>query len=75
MTVDPYGIREKVYRPRGWRGLTGEPIRQTEKAVQVPYYKWVLWLPKFRVVRTAEGLFAPIEAIDESKAHESAEFI
>lgn len=73
MTRDTYGIEVRNHRPRGWRTLTGEPVRETAKAVQCAYYAWLLWLPKSRMVRTSEGLHCHVDTIDASKAHQSAE--
>lgn len=73
MSRDRYGIEMRNNRPSGWRTLSGEPVRETAKAVQCAYYSWLLWFPKSRLVRTTEGLHACIDTIDASKAHVSAE--
>lgn len=70
---DEFGIEIRDHKPRGWHGLTGEPVRETQKAVQVPYYGWLLWLPKARCFRVDDQLFTPRESIENAKDHDSAE--
>lgn len=69
---EPSNIRRRVHRPAGYR-ILGEPVGQTEKAIQFCYYNWIIWLPKFAVIHLRDDSFcAPIWAIDSGKEHESA---
>jgi hypothetical protein len=69
---DTFGIQIRRERPRGFLGLTSEPLRETEKAVQVEYYSWLLWLPKSRLLRVDNQLWAPRHSVEAAKDHESA---
>lgn len=69
---DAFGIEVRRERPPGYRGLTSEPLRETEKAVQVEYYRWLLWLPKSQLLRVDNQLWAPLHSIQAAKDHDSA---
>ena len=73
MEETPIPIRTVAGRPPGYRGL-GKILDKTPKAVQVSYYKWVLWLPRkaVRRIRGVEIYFAPSWAIESAKEHPSA---
>lgn len=73
MERDPFGIEVRGLRPSGWRGLTSEPVRATDKAIQCRYYGWLLWLPKARCLRVDGQLWTPLANIEAAKDHESAE--
>lgn len=65
-------IKVRAERPAGYR-ILGAVVAETDKAVRVSYYDWLLWLPKSAVVRVRRGpLTAPAWAIDEAKEHASA---
>jgi hypothetical protein len=69
---DAFDIQVRRERPRGFLGLTSEPLRETEKAVQVEYYSWLLWFPKSQLVRVDNQLWAPRHSVEAAKDHESA---
>jgi len=74
--VDKWGIRIADYAERPFRyGLTSDVVRETEKAVQIDYYSWRLWLPKATVRRVDGKLYGQIRLINEAKDHDSAERI
>lgn len=70
---DAFGIEIRSYRPRGWRTFTSEPHRETEKAIQLEYYGWLLWVPKSRCFRVDDTIVAHLSVVEEAKDHPSAE--
>ena len=70
---DCYGIEIRKSKPRNWRELTSEPLRETVKAVQCRYYSWLLWFPKKRLLRIDGGIYASLDSVEASKEHKSAE--
>jgi hypothetical protein len=70
---DRFGIERRNQKPRGWRTATSEPVRYTDNAVQVEYYRWLLWLPISGCVRSPDGIHAPLRLIEYAKDHDTAE--
>lgn len=70
-SVDDFGIKLSD-RPKGWRIMTTDVLAETDKAILIGYYSWEIWLPKSSTRRTSEGICAPIDVIDNSKAHKSS---
>jgi hypothetical protein len=70
---DDFGIEVRQNRPRGWRTFTSEPVRQTDTAIQIEYYDWLLWGPKSRCFRVGEDIVTHISVVEAAKDHESAE--
>lgn len=70
--ADAPRIKVQAERPAGYREL-GEIRQKTEKAVQVEYHSWLLWIPKKALVKVKNGPYtAPAWAIDSAKDHPSA---
>ena len=73
---DEWGIGICDYAEQPFRyGFTSDVVRETEKAIQVDYYTWRLWIPKACVRRVDGALYSGIAIINESKDHVSAERI
>ena len=64
-------IRKRTLRPTGYRELH-EPVAETDKAVRLRYYAWLIWIPRSALVKVGETYTAPAWAIDSAKAHPSA---
>jgi hypothetical protein len=66
------GPRKLRYRPPGYRTFTGPPQAKTEKAWQMPYYRWLLWIP-LSTIRIVDGDFCvPAWTVDTARDHPSA---
>ena len=74
MEDTPIKIRDVKERPAGYR-ILGNVVNETPRAVQVTYYKWILWIPKkaVRRIRETKALAAPLWAIESAKEHPSAQ--
>lgn len=70
---DPHGVEIRTTKPRGWCWLTSEPVRETEKAIQVEYYRHLLWLPKAVVLRVDDVLCVDRKFISAAQDHPSYE--
>ncbi len=74
--TDEWGIKTADYATPPFNyGFTSDVVRETDKAVQVDYYTWRLWVPKATVRRVDGKLYGQIRLINEAKDHSSAERI
>lgn len=74
--TDEWGIKIADYAEPPYKyGFTSDVVRETEKAVQLDYYTWQLWIPKATVRRVDGKLYGQIRLINEAKDHSSAERI
>jgi hypothetical protein len=67
--VEPRKLKD---RPKNFRWMTGGPLQKREKAWQMPYHDWILWIAVSALVQVEDQYAAPQWALDSSKQHPSA---